>query len=1356
MTARLREIPYNYTSFSDREIVIRLLGAPAWEVLDTLRGERRTGRSARMLFEVLGDVWVVRRNPYLEDDLLANPKRRRMLIDALHHRLNEIDKRRQGSGAVVASGDLRNRRPPSEGNEMVGTLLSAASAAVDEFEHWFSATAKKREAIMRRLIHVTHRDNIGFDGLARVSHVTDATDWRVEYPFVVLTPDTEAEMAALVAGLVELGLTIIPRGGGTGYTGGAIPLTANAAVINTEKLETLGAIELLRLPGLNRDVATIQCGAGVVTKRVMEAADAAGLVFAVDPTSADASTIGGNVSMNAGGKKAVLWGTALDNLVSWRMVTPQADWLEVTRLDHNLGKIHDADEARFEVRRYAADGITPRGAPHTLTIPGSQFRKVGLGKDVTDKFLAGLPGIQKEGCDGLITSARFILHRLPAHTRTVCLEFFGHAAEATPAIIEIKNYCDAHSDMLLAGLEHLDARYLRAVGYATKAPRVARPNMVLLIDVVSDNEIAAGEAASHIVRLANARGGEGFIAVSPDTRKKFWLDRARTAAIAAHTNAFKINEDVVIPLPRLGDYTDGIERINIELSIANKLQLLDALAEFFRSPLPLFEDDDTIADLANTEEKRQHALALIEMVQARWSGFLADLDAPFSLPSPASGGGAGGEGSGPASPLNHPLPNPDGTTSHSTKPASGQVAGYLPLAGEGANVAPNPTDGAGGEGSSLAAVPSGAEHSTVFTALRDKLIRVSWKREVRRELQALFMGREYAPVLEACDRIQKQVLRGRVFIALHMHAGDGNVHTNIPVNSDDYAMLQSANAAVVRIMKLATDLGGVISGEHGIGITKLEFVDDAAIAIFAEYKNKVDPEGHFNAGKLLPGADLRNAYTPSFGLLEAESIILESTEIEAIADSIKDCMRCGKCKPVCNTHIPRANLLYSPRNKILATSLLIEAILYEEQTRRGVSIKHFDEFSDVADHCTVCHKCKNPCPVDIDFGDVSIAMRNMLRHQHKKKFNAGTWASMAFLNATDPATIKATRKVMIEWGYAAQRFGHGLFKRLGMTQAQTRHPPATLGKPNLVSQVIHLVNKPMPGGLPKKTSRALLGLEDPSIVPVLRNPAKVTEDSDSVFYFPGCGSERLFSQVGLATQAMLFELGTQTVLPPGYLCCGYPQTSGGQADKGNAITAANRVLFHRVANTLNYLDIKTVIVSCGTCMDQLLKYEFDKIFPNCRLLDIHEYLMEKGMKLEGVTGTQYLYHDPCHTPMKTHAPMKVANTLMGGGVVLSDRCCGEAGTLAVTRPDISTQIRFLKEEEIRKGAAALRAGDNTVPVKILTSCPSCVQGLARYSNDAGTETDYIVVEMAKHLLGDDWMKNYITAVSNGGIERVLL
>ena len=102
MTARLREIPYNYTSFSDREIVIRLLGASRWDLLNELRAQRRTGRSAKMLYEVLGDMWVVKRNPYIEDDLLGNRKRRAALVEGMRNRLNSIDARRDNDDRRVA------------------------------------------------------------------------------------------------------------------------------------------------------------------------------------------------------------------------------------------------------------------------------------------------------------------------------------------------------------------------------------------------------------------------------------------------------------------------------------------------------------------------------------------------------------------------------------------------------------------------------------------------------------------------------------------------------------------------------------------------------------------------------------------------------------------------------------------------------------------------------------------------------------------------------------------------------------------------------------------------------------------------------------------------------------------------------------------------------------------------------------------------------------------------------------------------------------------------------------------------------------------------------------------------------
>ncbi|HUD33736.1 MAG TPA: FAD-linked oxidase C-terminal domain-containing protein, partial [Variovorax sp.] len=675
--------------------------------------------------------------------------------------------------------------------------------------------------------------------------------------------------------------------------------------------------------------------------------------------------------------------------------------------------------------------------------------------------------------------------------------------------------------------------------------------------------------------IANSRSGEGFVAISPEARKKFWLDRKRTAAISRHTNAFKINEDVVIPLPRMAEYTDGIERINIELSLQNKIAFADALEDFFtRGNLPLGKSDDAndIPPAELLEDRVAQAVALVREVRATWALWLRDVDA-------------------------------------------------------------------------------------LFPQLQDHSLRASWKMQLRAPLEQIFTGAEFAPILAECAAIHQKVLKGRVWVALHMHAGDGNVHTNLPVNSDNYEMLQTAHAAVVRIMALARSLDGVISGEHGIGITKLEFLSDEELRPFTEYKQRIDPEGRFNKGKLLRdeaaahglNADLTNAYTPSFGLMGHESLIMQQSDIGAIADSVKDCLRCGKCKPVCATHVPRANLLYSPRNKILATSLLVEAFLYEEQTRRGVSIKHWEEFEDVADHCTVCHKCLTPCPVKIDFGEVSMNMRNLLRKMGRKSFRPGNAAAMMFLNATNPSTIKAMRVGMVDIGFKAQRLAHDFFRL--PAKKQTALPPATLGPAPVKEQVIHFINKKMPGGLPKQTARALLDIENADYVPIIRDPKATTSETEAVFYFPGCGSERLFSQVGLATQAMLWRAGVQTVLPPGYLCCGYPQRGSGQFDKAEQMITDNRVLFHRVANTLNYLDIKTVVVSCGTCYDQLQGYQFDKIFPGCRIIDIHEYLLEKGITLGDAGGGGYLYHDPCHSPMKLQDPMKTVKSLVGDGVM---------------------------------------------------------------------------------------------------------
>ncbi|MCK4586880.1 MAG: FAD-linked oxidase, partial [Gammaproteobacteria bacterium] len=373
---------------------------------------------------------------------------------------------------------------------------------------------------------------------------------------------------------------------------------------------------------------------------------------------------------------------------------------------------------------------------------------------------------------------------------------------------------------------------VRAVKYSTKAPRAENPKMILLVDVAGDDEDKVADAASTIVRMANARDAEGFIAVSPEARHRFWLDRARTAAIAAHTNAFKINEDVVIPLDKLGDYSEAIERINIEFSTRNKIRMIDAVLEYLESDLPEHRQahdlepssapcEETTAIL---EAKKSAACTHLHKIRKRWACMIEHLD--------------------------------DTANGHTELVAALDETQQARL---------QPED-------------------TLFSLLQRRDLRISYRKEIEQPLKTIFNGRDLENVRQQLDDIHAEIRSSRLFVATHMHAGDGNVHTNIPVHSNDYQMLHEAEHVVERIMKLAESLGGVVSGEHGIGITKMQFLNNDTIEAFTKYKNKIDPNQHFNPGKLLSGSGLENAYTPSLRLLQQEALILEASELGALND----------------------------------------------------------------------------------------------------------------------------------------------------------------------------------------------------------------------------------------------------------------------------------------------------------------------------------------------------------------------------------------------------------------------------------------------------------------------------------------
>ncbi|HUX38590.1 MAG TPA: DUF3683 domain-containing protein, partial [Rectinemataceae bacterium] len=457
-----REIPYNYTSADDRQVLVFLLGAEAWATFESLRDQRVTGRSARLLLRVLGEFFLIRRNPYVYDELLASPVSRRRFASQVRHDLAVVEAKALGNAAVL--GLVRQSRSLLEG------LLEELRLA-----------PARRAKIRSALGPIVGSANLSFDPFALISHATDATDWRLHLPYAVALPTREEQVAPLLAEIGRLGLKAVARGAGTGLTGGAVPLAPEVVVINTERLNRVIGLGRGEAGGVDRVWLDVE--AGCVTETAIHAAKEGGFVFATDPTSEWACTIGGNIAENAGGKTAVLWGTAVDNLLSWRMALPDGRRIIVERLGHPGRKILEADLLRFRLSDEAGLGLG------TVELRGSELRKKGLWKDITNKALSGLPGLQKEGTDGVITGARFILHRPYERKATICLEFFGEDMEdASRVILEMTAAFENGGEETLMALEHFDEEYVEAVDYRTKASRGGRPKAVLLVDLVAHDE----------------------------------------------------------------------------------------------------------------------------------------------------------------------------------------------------------------------------------------------------------------------------------------------------------------------------------------------------------------------------------------------------------------------------------------------------------------------------------------------------------------------------------------------------------------------------------------------------------------------------------------------------------------------------------------------------------------------------------------------------------------------------------------------------------------------------------------------------------------------------------------------------
>jgi FAD/FMN-containing dehydrogenase/Fe-S oxidoreductase len=1189
--ASSREIPYNYTSADDRQAISQLLGEEIWRKLEVLRERRVTGRSARLLMRFFGDVSVYRRNAYLYQELIDDRKRRRRLFHNLEADL------------AIVEGN-------AGGEALVAEVIGACRELLVNIKREVTQAPAERRRILTSLGAIVGEANVLFDPFTLVSHATDATDWRLYLPAAVAMPREESEVAPLLAAIAALGLYAIPRGAGTGLTGGAVPLRRGCVVINTEKLCHIRGISqqtFVTSSGVSAKARVIDVEAGVVTERAIEYAAEHGLVFATDPTSAWACTIGGNIAENAGGKTAVLWGTCIDNVLAYRIAMPGGKRFTVERTNHPLRKILPSDEVVFAVLdEDGDDGQRVR----TIALLGSEIRRPGLWKDITNKALKGLPGLQKEGTDGVITSARFVLYPKYEKAATVCLEFFGpDMDEASNVIVELSHAFPNQGHEVLQALEHFDDEYVRAIGYKVKAPRGEAPKAVLLIDLVghAQEEVARGLDKIRAI-LEPHKNTYLFEAKSEAEATCFWSDRKKLGAIAAHTNAFKLNEDIVLPLDRLAELARFCDGVNVEEERENQLAFVARVREL----LGVSRHDEDTAWLGEKIEKSldhcDEAVSAIAHADARALRSLA-----------------------------------------------------------------------------------------VTKSLRDDLLE---------------LVRGYAKLGEAIETALGEERRRLIVLATHMHAGDGNVHVNIPVLSNDRAMMKRAQNAVDRVMAKVAELGGVCSGEHGIGVTKLKYLEPERIAELSEYRRRVDPAGTMNPGKLRDLQAIEHIFTPSFNLLKLEARILQHGKLEELALRIAQCVRCGRCKPNCCVFYPARNLFYHPRGKNLAIGALIEALLYEAQRERSSSFELLRYLEDVADHCTICHKCEKPCPVDIDTGEVSVLEREILVAHGYKHTAVATRATLGYLESLSPTYNALFRTTVLGVGGAIQR---SLARLAG---------PAADDDAEAASYVASLIRSPIAAPDPM-TLRDLLPKCAPDQALVFETSG---EAQANVFYFPGCGSERLYGTVAMAALHVLMSTGTRVVLPPPFLCCGFPAHANGRTEQHGRLVLRDSVLFTQIREMFAYLNFDAVVVTCGTCREALGAMEASKIF-GCPVVDAAGFVTARGLRLPG-NGT-YAYHAPCHDSLDGSGPAMLA-TACGIDAKVVPHCCAEAGTLALSRPDISEAIRHRKTIATRE---TLAGDENTV---LLTNCPSCLQGLRRNST-GGTRPRHIIVELARRLSGDAWL-----------------
>ncbi|MDZ7758993.1 MAG: FAD-binding and (Fe-S)-binding domain-containing protein [Desulfovermiculus sp.] len=1122
------------------------------------------------------------------------------------------------------------KRLESEKGGLAAEEYTQIKTGLETFWEEYQDDQRFKANVKQRLSRILPPEHIVTSPNALVECATDATDLRLELPMLLVAPGGTDEVQRIIALANELEFSIVPRGGGSGLTGGAIPAARRSIILSLSRMKSILSID--------SEERLLCAQTGVITLTAIEAVAEDGLLFTVDPASKASSSLGGNISENAGGPFAFEYGTTLDNIFSYTMVQPSGEIITVKRRDHPRHKILPQETAIFDVLDSHGELI------RTVSLEGSEIRAPGLGKDVSNKVLGGLPGIQKEGVDGIITEACFTLYPKPKYSQTLCLEFFGQSMHNAMLVIKdlvhLRDRIREGGDLVkMSSLEEFGTKYVQAIEYEKKSDRYeGEPISVLLIQIDSSDSNELEQVKQDIVAIAEKVDNvDVFVARDEKEAEEFWHDRHRLSAITKHTSGFKINEDVVIPINAIPEFADFIEELNLHY-----------LARAYRKAL------------------RQ----VNELDQVEPGDEFIDMEMNF-------------------------------------------VNKVLKKKISGPNLA-----------------------------------------EQEFELQIHYFFQDlisrYPQHAQDLDAIHRHMSATRVIIANHMHAGDGNCHVNLPVNSNDPEMLRLAEEAAGKVFTKVLQLSGSVSGEHGIGITKIAYLDQKKIQDLFAYKQQVDPKNLLNPGKLVQSGIQQIPYTFSFNRLIQDitkTSLPHKDKLIELLSTIQTCSRCGKCKQVCPMYYPEKGFLYHPRNKIITLGALIEA-LYYSLLDKGQPDKHIMEaLEDTLERCTACGKCTAICPVKINVPDQVLSMRAFLEEDFWKGQHPVKRRVLGYLSR-NPERVPTAAKLS-SLGQSVQK------------QTIARLPKAWRERRNNL-----LLREPAPS-LDFTNLYQVLSLSGPPILwPQGHRPGAPIS---GVFYFPGCGASLFSREIGLAAINLLLNLGTAVIIPPQQQCCGYPLlVSGAHQEYRRTQEAANQTMVQAMSLAEEHqIQLQAVLTSCGTCRESLHKTKtFNRRKESPQLVDVMQYIHDQhGQVVSELAKTQdvghleqqLLLHTSCHSewsglPANTSSQIyaQALSQMLGQPIKLSPGCCGESGLGALTSPRIYNTIRHRKNKQLQ---GDLVGYPQDLPV--LVSCPSCKIGIKRTLLDLqpGRDVLHSVEYMNRILFGPQWSKQLHKDLKTGAYIR---